>query len=160
MNFALQPLSMLPLPKTIEAGGFSMEALQKGLALKPPQAYQTAGPAAGKATGSSLNPLHPSLNPLHPVLNPLSGTKTHSDSEIKKVSKDFESIFIRMLLNEMHKSVEKSGLLGNSRAMEFFESMQDDQMSGQMASAGGLGIGKIIYQRLKASTTQHQKVFS
>jgi peptidoglycan hydrolase FlgJ len=163
MNLTIQPLQLLPLPNSIESKGFSSGALQKALSIQPVLATQAATQAmSGSLLSKSptLNPLKPTLNPLKPTLNPLSGVKTHSDAELKKVSKNFEAIFMRMLFKEMRNSVQKSGLMGNSKAMEFFETMQDEQMSEKLASAGGIGIGNIIYQRLKASTVPHQKTFS
>jgi peptidoglycan hydrolase FlgJ len=159
MNLSFQPIT--PQVSALPTGlnGIPAQALQSAVALKPSLAYQAAGQALGGAAGVPLAQLNTPLNPLRNSFN-LSGTLNHSDSQIKKVSKDFESIFVRMLFSEMRKTVEKNPLFGNSRAMEFFESMQDDQMSNQIASRGGFGIGKAVYQRLKAATSQHQKVLS
>lgn len=158
MNFFLQPISSLSA--SVAANGFSLTSIQKTVALKPFIVSQTLSQLEGFSSSASLNPLKPALNPLNHTLNPLSGTQNHSDAEMKKVSKDFEAIFLRMLFKEMHDSVEKSGLMGNSQAMDFFESLQDDQMSTKLASGGGIGIGNIIYQKLKAATVQQQNTFS
>jgi peptidoglycan hydrolase FlgJ len=139
---------------------FPPSSLQAAIALKPSIASQAFNQLEGVSSSAFLNPLKPTLNPLHPVLNSLSEPQDHSDAELKKVSKDFEAVFMRMLFKEMRSSVEKSSLMGNSRAMEFFENLQDDQMSSKLASAGGLGIGNVVYQRLKATIVQHQKTFS
>lgn len=159
MNIPLQPIGALIPPATGVANGASPSVMQEALSLRPTLASQAAGQAWGMPSGLALNQLGTTLKPLHPSFS-LSGSQAHSDSQIKKVSKDFESIFVRMLFSEMRKTVEKNPLFGNSRAMEFFESMQDDQMSNQLASRGGFGIGRILYQKLKAVTSQHQKVFS
>ncbi len=93
-------------------------------------------------------------------LNPINGKVTHSDAEIKQVAKNFESIFLEMMMKEMRNSVQKSGLMGNSRGMEFFEGMYDDQLSRQLSAGGGIGLGQMIYEKLKTSTVPHQKIFS
>ena len=93
-------------------------------------------------------------------LNPLKGTVTHSDAEIKQVAKNFESIFLEMMMKEMRNSVQKSGLMGNSRGMEFFEGMYDEQLSRQLSAGGGIGLGQMVYEKLKAATVPHQKIFS
>lgn len=98
------------------------------------------------------------LNPIHPVFD-LGSAHAHSDAQIKKVSKDFEAIFLQMMLKEMRNSVQKSGLMGNSQATDFFESMQDEQISRQLASAGGIGIGNVIYGQLQKASAPHQKSF-
>jgi flagellar protein FlgJ len=78
-----------------------------------------------------------------------------SRERLEKVSKDFEAIFLRMIFKQMRSSVERSSLLGNSRAMEFFETMRDEQLADSLAKAGGLGIGNMIYQRLQEATVPH-----
>ncbi len=155
MNIPVQPLSLLPLPNSIESKGFAIGALQKALALQPSAASQAAVQAMGGVSAISPSPLTSTSAALHP----LSGPKTHSDDELKKVSKNFEAIFMRMLFKEMRNTVQKSGVMGNSQALEFFESMRDEQLSENLASAGGLGIGNVIYQRLKEATLPHQKSF-
>jgi flagellar protein FlgJ len=97
------------------------------------------------------------LNPLHPVFQ-LNSSSTHSDAQMKKVSKDFEAIFMRMLLKEMRDSVQKSGLMGNSMATGFFESMQDGQLADHLASAGGIGLGSMVYRQLQKDYSSHQKI--
>ena len=156
MGVPLQPISLMPLPLSMEAKGFPVQALQQALALQPSLGSAAAGQAMGMPSTGSSFPLD--LKPTS--LNPLKGPALHSDAELKKVSKNFESIFMRMLFKEMRNSVQKSDVFGNSRAMEFFENMQDEQLSESLASAGGLGIGNMIYQKLKASTLPHQKTFS
>jgi flagellar protein FlgJ len=93
-------------------------------------------------------------------LNPLHGPAIHSDAEIKQVAKNFESIFLEMMMKEMRNSVQKSGLMGNSRGMEFFEGMYDEQLSRQLSTGGGIGLGQMVYEKLKAATVPHQKTFS
>ncbi len=99
------------------------------------------------------------MDPLRPVFN-LTEAHSHSDAQIRQVSKDFESIFIQMMLKEMRNSVQKSSLMGNSQATQFFESMQDEQLSHQLANAGGIGIGNVIYKQLQKASVSHQKTFS
>ena len=79
---------------------------------------------------------------------------------MQEVSKNFEAIFIRMLLREMRNTVQKSNIFGNSRTVEFFETMRDEQLADQLASSGGLGIGNLVYQRLLEATGSHQKTYS
>lgn len=93
-------------------------------------------------------------------LNPLKGPVSHSDAEIKQVAKNFESIFLEMMMKEMRNSVQKSGLMGNSRGMEFFEGMYDEQLSRQLSAGGGIGLGQMVYEKLKMATVPHQKIFS
>ncbi|HEY5039497.1 MAG TPA: rod-binding protein [bacterium] len=150
MTLPIQPLSLSPLPNSIESKGFSVPTVQQALSLQPNLAVQAAGQAIPNLPGGS-----PQV-----FLNSLSGSATHSDAQLRQVAKNFEAIFMRMLFKEMRNSVEKSGAMGNSHAMEFFETMRDEQLSDQLASAGGIGIGNIVYQKLKDATVPHLKTFS
>lgn len=136
-----------PLP--INALG-TVFALQPSLASKA-ASQVVLGPAGLSHLSKSLSPA---------ALNPLSGSPTHSDAELKTVSQNFESVFMQMLMKEMRNSVQKSNLMDNSKGMEFFESMYDEQLTQKLASAGGMGLGRMIYERLKAVTQPHQKTFS
>lgn len=156
MNFPVESISsFLPLRGLSGANDPSMPALQKAFQIKPDLVSKAVGQTMA---GSSSSPLTSgfALSSIH-TLNPLSGVKTHSDSQLHKVSRDFESIFLQMMFKEMRHSVEKSNLFGNSQATEFFESMQDEEVSKQLASAGGIGIGDQIYQKLKQATEPHMK---
>jgi Rod binding domain-containing protein len=158
LNFPVESISsLLPLRGFSGMNDSSMPVLQKAFQIKPDLVSKAVGQAMA---GSSASPLTPgfSLSSLH-ALNPLSGAKTHSDSQLRKVSHDFESIFLQMMFKEMRHSVEKTNLFGNSQASEFFENMQDEELSKQLASAGGIGIGDQIYQKLKQVTEPHIKSY-
>lgn len=150
MALPTQTFSILPLGNDGLSKGFSLAPLQKAFALEPGLVSKATDQVMFSNSG---------LNHLTKGLNPLGGTPSHSDAEIKAVSKNFESIFMQMLFKEMRDSVQKSDLFGDSQGMEFFQSMSDDQMSQKLASAGGLGIGQMVYDRLKAVTEPHQKTF-
>jgi flagellar protein FlgJ len=49
--------------------------------------------------------------------------------------------------------------MGNSQATQFFESMQDEQLSHKLADAGGIGIGDILYKQLQKASLPHQNSF-
>ncbi len=133
-----------------------MEAMQKVFSLQPDLASKAADQVILGQSGLS----HLTKNSSAASLNPLHGAPTHTDDEIRQVSKNFESIFLQMVFKEMRKSVQKSNLLGNSQGMEIFESMYDEDLTQQLASSRGVGLGQMIYQRLKAVTVPHQKTFS
>ncbi len=161
MNLYSQPIEpLLPLQNRTDFN--YRNSLQPNQTSKSNITSQMAGDAIINNTYISHLPSSPSTQSLSPLnhINPVSGVHLHSDSEIQKVSKDFESLFLQMLLKEMRNSVQKSGLLGNSQAYGFFESMHDEQLSTQLASVGGIGISHMLYERLKGATEIHQKIFS
>jgi peptidoglycan hydrolase FlgJ len=148
-------VSIPPLPVSFGKTAFTKPDFQKALSLQPTLAFQ----ALQTVSGSSALPDVSSM-PASAVVNSVNGATDHPEIELKKVAQDFEAIFMRMLFKQMRSTVEKSGLLGNSPTMEFFENMKDEQMADQLAGAGGIGVGKIIYDKLKQATEPHLKTFS
>lgn len=77
--------------------------------------------------------------------------KIDRGSRLYAVSKDFEAIFIKQMLNVMRKSVNKTGLLDGGLAEEFFEDMLYDQYAQKMADSGSFGIADMIYRQLSTA---------
>jgi flagellar protein FlgJ len=62
-------------------------------------------------------------------------------------AQQFESLFLNMMMKEMRKTVDRSGLLG-SDAMETYEQMFDQQVAIGMSKAGGVGLAKYLEQQM------------
>lgn len=62
-------------------------------------------------------------------------------------AEQFESLFLNMMMKEMRKTVDRSGLLG-SDAMETYEQMFDQQIALGMSKAGGVGLAKFLEQQM------------
>lgn len=68
-------------------------------------------------------------------------------SAINEVARQFETIFVKMMLKSMRDSVSESGLINNDQS-KFYQSMYDDQISLDMTKGGGLGLADMITQQL------------
>jgi flagellar protein FlgJ len=72
-----------------------------------------------------------------------------SDEEIEEVAKGFDAIFLRCLVQELRKTIEKTDLMGeDSSAMKMYEDMFDENLADAMAEQG-LGIGDMVRDYLK-----------
>jgi len=78
-----------------------------------------------------------------------SSVRPRRDKEYKKVSRDFEAIFIKKIFETMRKTVTKSGLIGGGIGEEIFTSIYDNEISKLSSVNGEFGISKIIYNSLK-----------
>ncbi|HMV45900.1 MAG TPA: rod-binding protein [Leptospiraceae bacterium] len=77
-----------------------------------------------------------------------------SDEYRKKLfdaSVEFESIFVKMMLSQMKKSVQKSGMIDGGYAEEIFEDMLYDEYSKKISQNESLGIAEEIYRTLSQS---------
>jgi len=76
-------------------------------------------------------------------------------------SVEFESIFVKMMLNQMKKSVEKTGLIHGGYAEDIFEDMLYDEYAKNISKSSAIGIGEEIYLSLSKSlppVTVDQKI--
>lgn len=69
---------------------------------------------------------------------------------------EFEHVFLKQLLDEMRKTVPKTGLLGDSPAQRYFEEMLDDVHAGKMAESGQFGIARQIAAQWDAASAATQ----
>jgi len=82
----------------------------------------------------------PSLTELH---------KDPSDSKLKRTCAEFESIFITYMLKSMRNTVVEGGLLVKSNEGKIFNSMFDEKLGQGIANSGGIGLGKMLFEKLK-----------
>ncbi len=74
--------------------------------------------------------------------------KKTEDDRLKEVCKDFQSIFVKQMLDSMRKTVNKEGLLSGGHAEEIFEDMLYDEYAEQISNTADLGLDDIMYQQL------------
>jgi flagellar protein FlgJ len=73
------------------------------------------------------------------------------DAALKQAAKQFESIFMGMLLSSMRKAnevFEDEGVL-NSNATKFYQDMYDKQLSTELSEKGSLGLADLLVQQLR-----------
>lgn len=87
-------------------------------------------------------------------LQQLKSSSNRNDPEaLKKVAKDFEQIFLSMMLKSMREANEvlsKDNFL-NSSQVKFFEEMRDEQMSLELAHEGGIGLADVLVKQLSGT---------
>ncbi len=69
------------------------------------------------------------------------------DSAIDEVARQFETIFMKMMLKSMRDSVSESSLI-NTDKQKFYQSMYDDQIALNMSQGDGLGLREMITMQL------------
>lgn len=72
-----------------------------------------------------------------------------ADAELTKASEQFESLMLNFMIREMRATVPDSTLLPPSMSEEIFRGMLDEQIAGEMAQNGGIGISRMIFDQLK-----------
>jgi flagellar protein FlgJ len=73
---------------------------------------------------------------------------TESERQAKDACKEFEALFINMMLKELRATINKSGLMDGGKAEELYTSLMDTQMSREMAAQGGIGLAEMLYRQM------------
>ena len=68
--------------------------------------------------------------------------------KLKDACMNFESLFVKQMLDSMRKTVNKSGLLEKNMGEDIFEDMLYDEYAKKMTETSRLGIGKMMYNQL------------
>ena len=76
------------------------------------------------------------------------------DKALREACKGFEALFLNMMYREMRATVHEGGLFGEDNATKIFEDMRDSEMAKQMAEAGGIGLGDMLYKQLAPQATK------
>ena len=93
------------------------------------------------------------------ALSPTSGTSTDttrlgSRANLEKAGKEFEAVFVGMMMKSM-RSAHLSSELFESKGLDTFREMQDQKVAQSMADTAPLGIGKAMVDFLaKAQAAQ------
>lgn len=90
------------------------------------------------------------------------GIKTMTDAdiakrnkEIKEASVQLEALMLKMMYNEMWKTVPKGGLFKDDNAMEIYRDMYNEELTKKAAEGGGIGLADFIYRQL-TETNPHR----
>jgi len=75
-------------------------------------------------------------------------------NELKKVSQEFESLFIAQLLKVMRETIEESGLMEGGFGKSIYTDLFDQEVARSMAKRGVLGISDLLYKNLSDKNSQ------
>ena len=92
---------------------------------------------------------------LKPVAFNQSLTESHKNviqTRLEMACAEFESIFLTYMLKSMRETIVEDGYLGNNNESKIIQSMFDENLAQGIAKGGGIGLGKIVYERLKGCT--------
>ncbi len=78
------------------------------------------------------------------------GKPVDTGSELYKACIDFESLFIKQMLDVMRKTVQKTGLLEGGLSEDIFEDMLYEQYAKKMAETAQFGLARTIYDQVSS----------
>ena len=71
-----------------------------------------------------------------------------ADAKIDKAAQEFEAIFVRKVLSELHKTTKLSGQKKQMAGAEMYDTMWLNEVSASLAKGGGFGVGRVIKESM------------
>ncbi|MDH5693479.1 MAG: flagellar assembly peptidoglycan hydrolase FlgJ [Gammaproteobacteria bacterium] len=84
-----------------------------------------------------------------------SGARANSPEAVRKVAKEFESIFLKMMLKSMRDASLGDPLL-ESDGTKFYQSMFDDQIAVELSKTGTFGLADMLVQQMSPAQGQNR----
>ena len=73
------------------------------------------------------------------------------ERKIRKISQEFEAIFLSFMLKGMRKSVPEGGVLSPGAVHDLYRQMFDEEIGRSLAKSGGVGLADVIYRELSTN---------
>lgn len=72
------------------------------------------------------------------------------DQELEKACRNFESLFVNYMLQEMRETLPEESLFGGGQAEKIYTGMLDTEVSKNISQQRGIGLAKMIYEQMAA----------
>jgi flagellar protein FlgJ len=89
------------------------------------------------------------------ALGPLSAERMRAGDQAKpsgkaleKACRDFESLFVNYLMQEMRKTIPEDTLFGGGQAEKIYSSMLDSEVSKTISQQRSIGLASLLYTQL------------
>jgi peptidoglycan hydrolase FlgJ len=86
---------------------------------------------------------------LNQLKNEMESGENQDAEELKELAKQFESIFVNLLIKSMRDTLPKDGLI-SSHSLDMYQSLFDEEVANEMAKTKGKGVGlaDVLYSQL------------
>ncbi|MBU1082259.1 MAG: rod-binding protein [Spirochaetes bacterium] len=81
------------------------------------------------------------------------GASIDRSGKLYEQCREFESIFVNMMLKEMRGTVQKSGLIDGGQAEDIFSDMLYDEYAKGMTRNAGFGLADAVYVELSRQSS-------
>ena len=89
------------------------------------------------------------MNTTPPVKSDVQTRYKEDPEKLMEVCKQFESVFLNMMLKQMRATVAEGGLTEKSHGREIFESMQDEKLADEISKGNGVGLAQFLYKQMQ-----------
>jgi len=78
----------------------------------------------------------------------LKAAEKETRPELEKACRDFESIFVNYMMQQMRKTVPENSLFGTNQGEKIYTGMLDDEIAKSVSQSRGLGLAKAMYEQM------------
>lgn len=97
---------------------------------------------------SAAASLNASLSALDSAKSAQAQTALNIKGKAKSAAREFESIFLNSMFQNMFTGIDGDGPFGGSGALKVWRSFMTEQYANMFAKTGGVGIASHVYQEL------------
>jgi len=76
--------------------------------------------------------------------------EAEEDEKLRKISREFEAIFLSLMMKSMRTSVSEGGLLPRSAGHDLYRQIFDEEIARSAAKGRGIGLADVIYRELSS----------
>ena len=91
-------------------------------------------------------------NNQQPSVNSEQDLHAKEEKRLMEACREFESIFLHMMIRQMRSTVQEGGLTEKSHAREIFQDLHDEELAKSMAQGDGVGLARQMYDQLSRHT--------
>ncbi len=111
------------------------------------------------ASASMMNAANQNLESSLRVLQQRTENADGEEKALRQVSRDMESLFVKMLLDSMDKTVPRGkDSWDNSQATQTWRGMLNEELAGQLGENSPIGLADMIYKQLSGDMARHMEV--
>lgn len=78
----------------------------------------------------------------------LAGTRSSDNDALRKTAEDFESVFLSQMLQPMFDTIPTDSFMGGGHAETIYRGMMVQEMGKSISKSGGIGIADTVYREL------------
>lgn len=86
-----------------------------------------------------------------PVRNSRAVKSDSKDQELEKACHQFESLFIKYMLQTMRETIPENQLFGGGRAEKIYTGMLDDEVAKSISQQRGIGLAAVMYAQMASA---------
>jgi len=79
------------------------------------------------------------------------GRHGHRNQKVAQVCREFESLFVQHMLQEMRKTVNTGELFGGGQAEQLYAGMLDTELAKEISGQRGIGLAAVLYSQIAES---------